>query len=122
MTGGGGGVGCPLVHFSFVETNLVCGPVVLSCIAINGPDEKFQNDLLISFLSMKIGNIEKFARGITLLEIHLMFSVISNILADISPPVDRLAPAPPPAPAAMPGVSSQQPGEWSIPGPRTRCS
>ena len=63
MTGGGGGVGCPLVHFSFVETNLVCGPVVLSCIAINGPDEKFQNDLLISFLSMKIGNIEKLAAG-----------------------------------------------------------
>ena len=93
MTGGGGGVGCPLVHFSFVETNLVCGPVVLSCIAINGPDEKFQNDLLISFLSMKIGNIEKFARGISLLEIHLMFSVISNILADISRPIDRPDPA-----------------------------
>ena len=69
MTGGGGGAGCPLVlHFSFVETNLVCSPVVLSCIAINGPDEKFQNDLLISFLSMKIGNIEELAGGKSLLE------------------------------------------------------
>ena len=38
------------------------------CLAINGPDEKFQNDLLISFLSMKIGNIEELAGGKSLLE------------------------------------------------------
>ena len=38
------------------------------CLAINGPDEKFQHDLLISFLSMKIGNIEELAGGKSLLE------------------------------------------------------
>ena len=40
-------------------------------LTINGPDEKFQNDLLISFLSMKIGNIEAGAGGKSPLEILL---------------------------------------------------
>ena len=59
-----------MVHFSFVDSYLVCGSA-LHCLAMNGPDEKFQNDLLISFLSMKIGNIEKLAPGKSLLEILL---------------------------------------------------
>ena len=61
-----------VVHFSFVDSYLVCGTALaLYCLAINGPDEKFQNDLLISFLSMKIGNIEKLSGGKSLLEILL---------------------------------------------------
>ena len=44
---------------------------VTALLAINGPDEKFPYDLLISFLSMKIGNIEKFAGGNSLVEILL---------------------------------------------------
>ena len=57
-------------HFPFVDSDMV-SVALHYCLAINGPDEKFPNDLLISFLSMKIGNIEKFAGGNSLVEILL---------------------------------------------------